>query len=191
MLGFEIKVRIGVLPEGKDMGKWWKMDAVAATLYVGTWWWLQKTTISIHFRLQRILPTSLMLTSFSSLSSNITSILACLMGFCNKQLGKCFRKDTTKNGGFRCLFTIHVYHPSAQVTGSIQSDVSHDLGQGASLFICSNSFSSCRFQPNWKNISQNGNLPQMFGENKNIWNHHLVVDSFTHLEIKNSNTDYI
>ena len=47
------------------------------------------------------------------------------------------------------------------------------------------------FNPTEKNISQNGNLPQMFGENKNIWNHHLVVDSLTHLEIKNSKTDYI
>lgn len=113
-------------------------------------WYLMMTTEKYHFNPFQTStdPTSLMLTSFSSLSSNITSILGCLMGFCNKKLGKCFRKDTTKNGGFRCRFTIHVYHPSAQVTGSIQSDVSHDLGQGASLFICSNSFSSCWFQPN-------------------------------------------
>ena len=47
------------------------------------------------------------------------------------------------------------------------------------------------FNPTEKISVKMGIFPQMFGENKNIWNHHLVVDSFTHLEIKNSNTDYI
>ena len=46
MLGFEIKVRIGVLPEGKDMGKWWKMDAVAANFIC---WYLMMTTENYHF----------------------------------------------------------------------------------------------------------------------------------------------
>ena len=34
--------------------------------------------------------------------------------------------------------------------------------------------SSWRFQPNLKNISQNGNLPQVGMKIKHIWNHHLV-----------------
>ena len=33
--------------------------------------------------------------------------------------------------------------------------------------------SSWWFQPIWKNISQNGNLPQIGMKIKNIWNHHL------------------
>ena len=31
------------------------------------------------------------------------------------------------------------------------------------------------FQPIWKNISQNGNLPQIEVNIKNVWNHHLVT----------------
>ena len=36
------------------------------------------------------------------------------------------------------------------------------------------------FQPPWKNISQNGNLPQVGVKMKNIWNHHLVIIHVSH-----------
>ena len=38
-----------------------------------------------------------------------------------------------------------------------------------------NSYSSWWLQPNWKNISQNGNLPQIGVKIKNLWNHQLVI----------------